>query len=85
MSYQALVLPERVKQGFARNFMSEITTIMGHKPEKEPTSSQIFAALIAIGLAGTFGLGALAIYQEFPGRIDFKLKDWVELGYQGRA
>lgn len=55
------------------------------KDGKDPNPSQLLAALIALGFIGTFGLGAFAIHQDFSGRIDFKLNDWVELGYQGRA
>lgn len=63
----------------------ESTYIMGQKGKRGPEPQQILAALLAIGLTGTFGLGAFAIHQQFPGRINFKLKDWVELGYEGRA
>lgn len=51
----------------------------------DPNPSQIVAVLIAIGLIGTFGLGAFAIHQQFSGSFGFRMKDWIEINYKGRT
>lgn len=62
---------------------SEVKTIMVQNNGKDPKPTQIIAALLAIGLTGTFGLGALAIHQKFPGKLGVKVYDWFELDYKG--
>lgn len=56
---------------------------MKPKGKNSLNTSLLFGMIFSLGVTGAFSLAAFAIHKNFQGRLGLKVKDWVQVDFQG--